>query len=119
MEQWSGNFWSSMYSLMGFSMVKGKIQVHLSTDQTIKNYDAPFTLTYGGSYRPGYVFNGKIKVDDSMFSARLDGLQLITFQIMRQTENIIEGEYSSEMPLDKGSFVIYRDNAYNNSCSLM
>ena len=119
-EVWSGNFWSSMYTFAGFAMIRGTITVGLENSD-LTEYDAPYSITYGGMFRNGMTVSGNVHVDGDYMSTTIEPHQKLTFEITDRSSNEIKGVYRSMTPSDTGSFQINRGQGVQieEGCILM
>lgn len=102
---WSGSFTSNTYSLLFFSLVKGRINVKLGEPDT--EYTSNCTVNYTGYYRSGESLDGTLEAKGDSLRCNIEGM-IITFKINSRTDKYISGTYSINSPYDYGTFSLNR-----------
>lgn len=101
MQTWSGEFNSKIYP-KGYA--SGVAEIKVNPDQT--HYTTPLKIIYTGFYRKGDQIETQAQIEDNLIKSSLPSGQQLTFRIISQNQNCIQGEYNSKNPSDYGNFFL-------------
>jgi hypothetical protein len=116
MAYWSGKFYSSTYGSLAVQGIITADNIDLNKDE----YQSLVVMKYTGIYRFGEVLKLTANVKGNLITAEL-GHQKVSFRVDLKTQDVINGEYDSVNPMDKGHFELHpgTDPSPNSGCNIM